>query len=85
MPTDESMYCDDFGRASTAQLHSEGRVDDPVSVKEEADEADATSTSEGSDCEDIDDPSSSPEPASGVQRATVGVEKGKSSELSSGN
>ncbi|CAN8023166.1 unnamed protein product, partial [Ixodes persulcatus] len=43
----------------------------------EADETDATSSSEGSDCEDIDDPSYSPEPASGGQTATVKVEKGK--------
>ncbi|CAN7994679.1 unnamed protein product, partial [Ixodes pacificus] len=47
-PTDESMFCDDFGRASTAPLHSEGPVNDSVSVKEEPDESAYLRIHEGS-------------------------------------
>ncbi|XP_042149261.1 zinc finger protein 678 isoform X2 [Ixodes scapularis] len=47
-PTDESMYCDDFGRASIAPLHWEGPVNDSVSVKEEPDDSAYLRIHEGS-------------------------------------
>uniref|UniRef100_A0A147BBU3 Putative tigger transposase n=1 Tax=Ixodes ricinus TaxID=34613 RepID=A0A147BBU3_IXORI len=76
-PAIERSCLEEPVRGDLPQAHKEEPGDDScVPIQPEVDEADATSTSEGSDCEDADDPSSSPEPASGVQMVTVGVEKG---------